>query len=86
MFKFKKSNSNNIKLWTRDFTLLIAATAFGALGNIVGGFALSFLVYEETASTLASALIVALRMIPGLVIPLLLSPMMDRLPRKPFLV
>lgn len=88
MFKFKKTkaNQNTTKLWTRDFTLLTLATAFGALGNIAGGFALSFLVYEETASTLASALIVALRMIPGLVMPLLLSPMMDRLPRKPFLV
>ena len=87
MFKFRKSTlENNATLWTRNFTLLILSTAFGALGNIAGGFALSFLVYEETASTLASALIVALRMIPGLVIPLFLSPLLDRLPRKPFLV
>ncbi|MBQ9994715.1 MAG: MFS transporter, partial [Clostridia bacterium] len=47
---------------------------------------MSFLVYEETSSTLASALIVALRVVPGLIIPLTLSPLMDRLPRKPFLV
>ncbi len=74
------------RLWTRDFTTLIVATAFGAIGNVAGGFALSFLVYDETASTLAAALVVALRVIPGFLIPLLLSPLMDRFPRKPFLV
>lgn len=60
--------------------------ALGAPGNIAGGFALSFLVYEETASTPAAALIVALRLIPGFFIPMFISPVMDRLPRKPFLV
>ena len=44
------------KLWTRDFTLLISATVLGAAGGIAGSFALSFLVYEETGSTLAAAL------------------------------
>ena len=73
-------------LWTRDFTTITVATALGALGNIAGGFALSFLVYEETSSTLAAALIVALRLIPGFFIPMFISPVMDRLPRKPFLV
>ncbi len=73
-------------LWTRDFTTITVATALGALGNIAGGFALSFLVYEETESTLAAALIVALRLIPGFFIPMFISPIMDRLPRKPFLV
>ena len=45
------------KLWTRDFSLLIAATAMGALGGTASGFALSFLVFDETGSTLASALL-----------------------------
>ena len=74
------------KLWTKNFTLIIVATTLGCVGNIAGSFALSFLVYEETASTLASALIVAIRIIPGFLIPLFISPIMDRLPRKPFLV
>lgn len=73
-------------LWTRNFTLLTMATALGAAGGIAGGFALSFLVFDETGSTLASALILALQVIPGLVIPLLAAPWMDRMPRKPFLV
>ena len=34
--------------------LLIAATGLGAIGGIAGGFAMSFLVFDETGSTLAS--------------------------------
>ena len=35
-------------LWTRNFTLVTAATVLGAAGGIAGGFALSFLVFDET--------------------------------------
>lgn len=74
------------KLWTRDFTLLISATVLGAAGGIAGSFALSFLVYEETGSTLAAALLIAINVVPGLLVPLAAAPFMDLLPRKPFLV
>ena len=73
-------------LWTKNFRTIIVATTLGCIGNVAGGFALSFLVYEETASTLAAALTLSLRVIPGFLIPLFVSPLMDRLPRKPFLV
>ena len=73
-------------LWTRNFTLLTAATVMGAAGGIAGSFALSFLVYDETGSTLASALLMALQVVPAFFVPLLMAPIMDRLPRKPFLV
>lgn len=74
------------KLWTRDFTLLISAKVLGAAGGIAGSFALSFLVYEETGSTLAAALLIAINVAPGFLVPLAAAPFMDRLPRKPFLV
>ena len=74
------------KLWTRDFTLLISAKVLGAAGGIAGSFALSFLVYEETGSTLAAALLIAINVVPGFLVPLAAAPFMDRLPRKPFLV
>lgn len=54
-----------IKLWNRNFTLLIAATGLGAIGGIAGGFAMSFLVFDETGSTMASALVLAAQLIPG---------------------
>lgn len=73
-------------LWTRNFTLLTVATVMGAAGGIAGSFALSFLVYDETGSTLASALLMALQVIPTFLVPLVMAPIMDRLPRKPFLV
>ena len=73
-------------LWTRNFTLVTVATMLGMVGGIAGGFALSFLVFDETGSTLAAALIVAIQLVPTFVLPLFLAPWMDRLPRKPFLV
>ena len=51
------------KLWTRNFRLVILASAMGTVGSIAGGFALAFLVFDETGSTLASALIVAILII-----------------------
>ena len=75
-----------VKLWTRNFRLVIFASAIGTLGAIAGGFALAFLVFDETGSTLASALIVAIQLLPYLLLPVLIAPFMDRLPRKSFLV
>ena len=65
------------KLWTRNFRLVILASAMGTLGSIAGGFALAFLVFDETGSTLASALIVAIQLIPNLLLPILIAPVMD---------
>lgn len=73
-------------LWTPNYTRLILATVLGSAGGIAGNFALSFLVFDETGSTLASALTFAIQMVPGFIIPLVAAPWMDRLPRKPFLV
>ncbi len=82
----EKTPHDNVRLWTRDFTLVTLATTLGAAGGIAGGFALSFFVFDETGSTLASALIIAIQLIPHVFVPLIVSPFMDRLPRKAFLV
>ena len=73
-------------LFHKNFALVTLASALGAIGGIAGGFALSFLVFDETGSTLASALILSIRLVPHILVPLLAAPLMDRLPRKPFLV
>lgn len=73
-------------LWSRNYTLVTVATVLGCIGGVAGGFALSFLVYDETGSTLAAAILIAIQVIPNFIIPLLVAPIMDRLPRKPFLV
>ena len=73
-------------LWTPNFVRVTAATVLGAAGGIAGGFALSFLVFDETGSTFAAALSYAVQLVPYFLIPLFAAPWMDRLPRKPFLV
>lgn len=73
-------------LWSRNFCLVTLATVLGAAGSIAGGFALSFFVFDETGSTLASALVLAVQMVPHVLLPLAVAPWMDRLSRKAFLV
>ena len=73
-------------LWTKNYTTLIAATIMGAAGGIAGGFALSLLVYDETGSTLAAAILIAVQIFPNFIIPLIAAPLMDRMRRKPVLV
>lgn len=73
-------------LWTKNYNLLTLASVLGAAGGIAGSYAMSFLVFDETESTLAAGLLVALRVIPQFLLPILIAPIMDRLPRKPFLV
>ncbi|MBQ6802975.1 MAG: MFS transporter, partial [Oscillospiraceae bacterium] len=74
------------KLWNKNFTLIITATSLGSIGGIAGNFALSFLVFAETQSTLAAAFNAAMVFVPAFILPLFAAPWMDRLPRKPFLV
>ena len=73
-------------LWTKNFTLLTLASAIGSAGGIAGSFALSFFVFDETGSTLASSIVIAVQLIPHVFVPLFAAPLMDRLPRKAFLV
>jgi len=74
------------KLWTKNFFLVTLASTVGSAGAIAGGFALSFFVFDETGSTLASALVIAIQLVPHIFVPFIAAPLMDRLPRKTFLV
>ena len=74
------------RLWTKNFSLVTLASALGAAGAIAGGFALSFFVFDETGSTFASALVIAIQLFPHVFVPFVAAPLMDRLPRKTFLV
>ena len=73
-------------LWSRNYILLMSATTMGAIGGIAGSYAMSFLVFDETGSTLATGFLTALQIIPYFLLPIFVAPWMDRLPRKPFLV
>ena len=73
-------------LWSRNYCLLMLATVCGATGGIASSYALSFLVFDETGSTLATGFLAALQILPHFILPVFVAPIMDRLPRKPFLV
>lgn len=73
-------------LWSKNYTLLMAATTLGSIGGIAGSYAMSFLVFDETGSTLATGLLAALQILPHFLLPILIAPWLDRRPRKPFLV
>lgn len=73
-------------LWSKNYILLITATTLGSIGGIMGSYAMSFLVFDETGSTLAAGILSMVQIVPHFLLPLLIAPIMDRLPRKPFLV
>lgn len=73
-------------LWCKNYTLLMLASTMGAIGGIAGSYALSFLVFDETGSTLATGFLTAIQILPHFLLPILIAPWMDRMPRKPFLV
>ena len=73
-------------LWNKNFTRLIVATTLGSVGGIIGSYAMQFLVFDETGSTLATAVLSIIQILPHFIIPLLIAPIMDRFRRKPFLV
>lgn len=73
-------------LWCKNYTLLMLATTLGAIGGIAGSYAMSFLVFDETGSTLAAGFLVAIQILPHFLLPIVVAPWMDRMPRKPFLV
>lgn len=73
-------------LWTKNFTILTLGTVVSAIGGTAMSFALSFVVFDTTGSTLLSALFIAVSSLPGIILPVLVSPYLDNFRRKPVIV
>ena len=73
-------------LWTKNFTIITLGTVISAVGGVAMGFALSFVVFDNTGSTMMMALFAAASSLPGIVLPVLLSPYLDNFRRKPVIV
>ena len=73
-------------LWTKNFTIITLGTVISAVGGVAMGFALSFVVFDHTGSTLMMALFAASSSLPGIILPVLLSPYLDNFRRKPVIV
>ena len=73
-------------LWTKNFTIITLGTVISAIGGVAMGFALSFVVFDNTGSTLMMALFAAASSLPGIILPVLLAPYLDNFRRKPVIV
>jgi MFS transporter, DHA3 family, macrolide efflux protein len=73
-------------LWTKNFTFIISGTIVSAIGGVGLNLALSVTVYDHTQSTWLAGLFSAITIIPGMLLPVLLSPFVDRYPRKKIIV
>lgn len=73
-------------LWTKNFTIITLGTVISAIGGVAMGFALSFVVFDNTGSTLITGLFTAVSSLPGILLPVLLSPYLDNFRRKPVIV
>ena len=73
-------------LWTKNFTIINLGTVISAIGGVAMGFALSFVVFDNTGSTLMMALFAAASSLPGVILPVLISPYLDNFRRKPVIV
>lgn len=65
-------------LWTRNFSLYTISTLISAIGGIGLNTALGLLTYKETGSTLLSAIFIALSFLPQFLVPIMISPVIDR--------
>lgn len=73
-------------LWTKNFTIITLGTLISSIGGVAMSFALSFVVFDNTGSTLVSALFTAASAVPRVLLPVLLSPYLDNFRRKPVIV
>lgn len=73
-------------LWTRNFTIITLGTVISAVGGTAMGFAMGFVVFDNTGSTLLSAVFIAVASIPDILLPLLAAPYLDNFRRKPVIV
>lgn len=70
------------KLWTKNFTIITLGTLISAIGDAAMALALSLVVFDQTQSTWLSGLYTAISILPGITLPILFGPIIDRANRK----
>ena len=73
-------------VWTKDFTLITIGTIISAIAWQTINLPLSLMVFDETGSTLMSAILFISGMIPSVILPILIAPIIDRNPKKKIIV
>lgn len=73
-------------LWTKDFTCITIATVLSAVGGEAMNLPISLLVFDETGSTLQSALVLICGMLPDALFSVLAAPLIDKGGKKKWIV
>lgn len=73
-------------LWTKDYSCITIASALSIIGGEAMNLPISLLVFEETKSTLASAIILICGMLPDIILPILIAPLIDGGRKKRWIV
>lgn len=73
-------------LWTKNFIIITLGTIISAIGGTAMSFAMSFVVFDNSQSTLMAGVFSAVSLIPALILPIVVSPCLDRFRRKPVIV
>jgi len=69
-------------LWTKNFTIITLGTLISAIGGVAMNLGLSLVVFDQTQSTWLIAIFGAISMLPGVTLPILFGPVIDRVNRK----
>ncbi len=73
-------------LWTKNFTIITLGTLISAIGGVAMNLGLSLVVFDQTQSTWLIGVFGAISMLPGITLPILLGPVIDRANRKHVIV
>ena len=78
--------TNKQGLWTKDFTKITIASLISLIGGEAMNLPLSLLVYDETGSTLLSAVMVVCGMLPDILFSVIAAPVIDRTSKKKWIL
>lgn len=70
------------KLWTKNFTVITIGSAVSMFGGALSNFALGLIIFERTNSTFLYSFFLAAVMVPGMFMPMIAGPFVDRYSRK----
>ncbi len=73
-------------LWTKNFTCITCATFLSIIGGEVMTLPLSLMVFEQTKSTILSAIIMICGILPDVLLSVLIAPFIDKGKKKPWIV
>ena len=73
-------------VWSWNFTIITLGTLVSAIGGAGITLGLSLVVFDQTQSTFLSGLYAAISLLPGITLPVLFGPLVDRANRKHMIV